>query len=193
MSPVEVAQDEDVASRGATPLTVLKRDGRRLAFDDARIREALRKAYEDVHGGLTPFVEQAVDGVLERVVAEISVRFAQVVQIYEIQAVVEHELLESREYDVARAYIDYRVQRDFARTRSTDLNHSIVGTPQQGPGGRQREREQGRGRLQHAARPDRRRGRQGRRAAHAAARTSRTPTRRATSTTTTSTTTRTRP
>ncbi|MFD6092060.1 anaerobic ribonucleoside-triphosphate reductase [Oerskovia sp. NPDC060338] len=127
MSPVEVAQDEDVASQEATSLTVLKRDGRRLPFDDARIRAALRKAYEDVHGDLSPLVEQTLDGVLERVVAEISVRFADVVQIYEIQAVVEHELLESREYDVARAYIDYRVQRDFARSRSTDLNHSIVG------------------------------------------------------------------
>lgn len=127
MGLVEVEQGEDVASGARAALTVLKRDGRQLPFDDARIRAALRKAYEEVHGNATPFHERALDAVLDRVVAEISVRFDGSVQIYEIQAVVEHELLESREYDVARAYIDYRVQRDFARSRSTDLNHSIVG------------------------------------------------------------------
>ncbi|MBE7700896.1 anaerobic ribonucleoside-triphosphate reductase [Oerskovia sp. Sa1BUA8] len=127
MGLVEVEQGEDVASGARAALTVLKRDGRQLPFDDARIRAALRKAYEEVHGDATPFHERALDAVLDRVVAEISVRFDGSVQIYEIQAVVEHELLESREYDVARAYIDYRVQRDFARSRSTDLNHSIVG------------------------------------------------------------------
>ncbi|MDF2848668.1 MAG: nrdD, partial [Oerskovia sp.] len=127
MGLVGVEQGEDVTSGSTSGLTVLKRDGRALAFDDSRIRAALRKAYEEVHGAATPFHERALDAVLDRVVAEISVRFAGVVQIYEIQAVVEHELLESREYEVARAYIDYRVQRDFARSRSTDLNHSIVG------------------------------------------------------------------
>ena len=48
------------------------------------------------------------------------------VKIYEIQGAVEHELLESGEYDVARAYIDYRVARDFRRAKATDLNHTVT-------------------------------------------------------------------
>ncbi|MCO7273824.1 anaerobic ribonucleoside-triphosphate reductase [Cellulosimicrobium cellulans] len=107
-------------------LEVLKRDGRRRPFDDGRIRAAVTKAFAEVHGDLTAAHRSRVDEVVDRVDAEIAARFVGTVKIYEIQGVVEHVLLGSHEYDVARAYIDYRVQRDFARSRATDLNHSIV-------------------------------------------------------------------
>lgn len=128
MTMVDLGEGTETASEGVTGrprTTVLKRDGRRLAFDDSRIRTALRRAFVEVHGALLPLHERTLDDLVEQIDAEIADRFASEVKIYEIQNVVEHILLESREYEVARAYIDYRVQRDLTRSRATDINHSI--------------------------------------------------------------------
>ncbi|QTE31444.1 anaerobic ribonucleoside-triphosphate reductase [Pengzhenrongella sicca] len=107
-------------------MTVLKRDGRRLPFDHARIRAALAKAFVEVHGSMTPMADFTLADLVERIEQELGERFTDAVKIYEIQNVVEHILLESHEYEVAERYISYRVQRDFARSKTTDINHSIV-------------------------------------------------------------------
>lgn len=108
-----------------TGLVVRKRDGRALPFDAARIRAALAKAFVEVHGEIGPLDELSIADILARVCAELAERYTGEVRIYEIQNVVEHTLLEAHEYDVAKAYIDYRVQRDLARSRSLDINHSV--------------------------------------------------------------------
>lgn len=107
-------------------LSVVKRDGRTLRFDDTRIGAALTKAFAAVHGEVGAAHERSIRQLVARVDKELAERYIGEVKIYEIQSVVEHVLLEAREYDVAQAYIDYRVQRDFARSKATDLNHSIV-------------------------------------------------------------------
>ncbi|MFN3865256.1 MAG: anaerobic ribonucleoside-triphosphate reductase [Demequina sp.] len=120
------ATTTDAAAPTDTPtLQVVKRDGRTLTFDDRRIGVALTKAFAAVHGEVTPGHERAIDVLVGRIVAELARRHDHTVKIYEIQAVVEHELLDAGERAVARAYIDYRVDRDLARSESTDLNHSI--------------------------------------------------------------------
>lgn len=106
-------------------LTVAKRDGRRLPFDDARIYAALEKAFREVHGEPTPVTHRALTDLVARIDRELVERFPVDVKIYEIQNVVEHALLESHEYAVAEAYMSYRIQRDFARSKATDINHSI--------------------------------------------------------------------
>jgi ribonucleoside-triphosphate reductase len=107
-------------------VTVVKRDGRTLRFDDTRIGAALTKAFEAVHGEVGAMHQRAIEQLVKRVDKELAERYIGEVKIYEIQSVVEHVLLEAREYEVAQAYIDYRVQRDFARSKATDLNHSII-------------------------------------------------------------------
>ncbi|HEL1150839.1 TPA: anaerobic ribonucleoside-triphosphate reductase, partial [Streptococcus equi subsp. zooepidemicus] len=52
-------------------------------------------------------------------------RFPTNIKIYEIQNIVEHELLAANEYAIAKEYINYRTQRDFARSQATDINFSI--------------------------------------------------------------------
>ncbi|HHJ7888060.1 TPA: anaerobic ribonucleoside-triphosphate reductase, partial [Streptococcus pyogenes] len=47
------------------------------------------------------------------------------IKIYEIQNIVEHKLLAANEYAIAKEYINYRTQRDFARSQATDINFSI--------------------------------------------------------------------
>ncbi len=110
------------AGRG---IAVVKRDGRTLRFDDTRIRAALIKAFTAVHGEVSEVHDRTIRGLVAEIDKEIAQRYPESVKIYEIQSVVEHVLLDSREYEVARAYIDYRVQRDFSRSKATDLNHSI--------------------------------------------------------------------
>ncbi len=125
---MSITESETTAqhARATLAIAVVKRDGRTLRFDEGRIRGALTKAFEAVHGHVSEVHERSIRRLANDVVAEIGERFPQGVKIYEIQSVVEHLLLEEREYEVARAYIDYRVQRDFARSKATDLNHSIT-------------------------------------------------------------------
>jgi anaerobic ribonucleoside-triphosphate reductase len=111
---------------GDLSVRVIKRDGRRVAFDTTKVFDALAKAAGEVHGEMSPLVHRAIDTVVSDVVREIAGRFSADIKIYEVQSIVEHALLENHEYALAEAYIDYRTRRDFARSRSTDINHAIV-------------------------------------------------------------------
>jgi len=105
-------------------LFVEKRDGRRVVFDVDKIDKALHKAADKVMD-VTPLVEKRLNALTERIVTEIHSRFPHGVKIYEIQNIVEHELLEAKEYALAEEYITYRTQRDFERSKATDINFSI--------------------------------------------------------------------
>jgi ribonucleoside-triphosphate reductase len=120
----EVSAPEAATARNG--LMVSKRDGRRLPFDDARIYAALAKAFREVHGEPNSVTHRSLTELVQRIDRELAERFPTDVKIYEIQNVVEHVLLDSHEYAVAEAYISYRVQRDFSRSKATDINHSIV-------------------------------------------------------------------
>ncbi len=106
-------------------LVVRKRDGRSLPFDAARIRAAIARAARETPGEAGPLRERTIDEIVTQVLDEIAARFTGEVKIYEIQNVVEHTLVEAHHYDLAQVYIDYRVQRDLARSRARDVNHSV--------------------------------------------------------------------
>lgn len=108
----------------APTIYVEKRDGRRVNFDVSKIYKAMVRAAQDI-GPMTPMLEAKLETITDRVVAEISGRFAKYVKIYEIQNIVEHELLNAKEYAIAENYITYRTQRDFERSKATDINFSI--------------------------------------------------------------------
>ncbi|MFX3887197.1 anaerobic ribonucleoside-triphosphate reductase [Streptococcus suis] len=103
-------------------LVVLKRDGRTVSFDEQKIFSALCRANQEVEH---PVSEAALQVVLEASLAEIGRRFEKDVQIYEIQTVVEQELLKAHLYDLAELYIQYRTRRDFRRHQATDINFEI--------------------------------------------------------------------
>ncbi|VTS46901.1 anaerobic ribonucleoside triphosphate reductase [Streptococcus porcinus] len=105
-------------------IKVIKRDGRLVSFDTTKIYSALLKASMEVTP-MSPLVEAKLEAISERVVAEIRDRFPKNVKIYEIQNIVEHELLSANEYAIAKEYINYRTQRDFARSQATDINFTI--------------------------------------------------------------------
>lgn len=106
-------------------ITVIKRDGRQVEFDDQKIYDALLKAEEKISGSLTPLVHERIKQIVENVNREIADRFNNNVKIYEIQNIVEHMLLEDGEYELAQEYINYRTNRDFERSKATDINFTI--------------------------------------------------------------------
>ncbi|SUN65147.1 anaerobic ribonucleoside triphosphate reductase [Streptococcus dysgalactiae subsp. equisimilis] len=105
-------------------IKVIKRDGRLVNFDATKIYSALLKASMKVTR-MSPLIEAKLEAISERVIAEINERFPTNIKIYEIQNIVEHELLAANEYAIAKEYINYRTQRDFARSQATDINFSI--------------------------------------------------------------------
>ncbi|MGO2082902.1 anaerobic ribonucleoside-triphosphate reductase [Vagococcus sp.] len=106
-------------------IQVIKRDGRVVEFDDAKITNALAKAEEKINGELTSVASKKIDRLVEMINQEIHQRFTQDIKIYEVQNIVEHILLDNREYLLAEEYINYRTRRDFARSRATDINVAI--------------------------------------------------------------------
>ncbi|MGT2718338.1 anaerobic ribonucleoside-triphosphate reductase [Streptococcus oricebi] len=103
---------------------VIKRDGRKVNFDLDKIYKALVKAASSI-SQMSPLVEAKLEMVLEAILTEIASRFAEDIKIYEIQNIVEHELLRANEYAIAQAYIAYRTQKDFERSQATDINFTI--------------------------------------------------------------------
>ncbi len=103
-------------------LVVLKRDGRTVFFDEQKIFSALSRANQELEH---PVSEAGLQLVLEASLQEIGRRFTDDIQIYEIQTIVEQELLKAHLYDLAERYIQYRTQRDFRRHQATDINFEI--------------------------------------------------------------------
>lgn len=103
-------------------LVVLKRDGRTVSFDEQKIFSALSRANRELEH---PVSEAGLQLVLEATLQEIGRRFTGDIQIYEIQTIVEQELLKAHLYELAERYIQYRTQRDFRRHQATDINFEI--------------------------------------------------------------------
>ncbi|WP_105118665.1 anaerobic ribonucleoside-triphosphate reductase [Streptococcus suis] len=103
-------------------LVVLKRDGRTVSFDEQKIFSALSRANQELEH---PVSEAGLQLVLGASLQEIGRRFTDDIQIYEIQTIVEQELLKAHLYELAERYIQYRTQRDFRRHQATDINFEI--------------------------------------------------------------------
>lgn len=106
-------------------LTVVKRDGRNVKFDATKIERAIVRAAKSVDTELTEADHQDIEDVMMAVLDEISSRFKDDVKIYEIQSIVEHELMERQQLEWAQAYINYRAQKDLKRNQATDINFTI--------------------------------------------------------------------
>ncbi len=104
---------------------VIKRDGTRLPFDRARICLAVEGAARNVQCEDQMYAQQVADAVAEQLADQTEVR------IDAIQNAVEMQLMEGPYKALARAYIEYRHDRDVARERSSHLNQEIQGLVEQ--------------------------------------------------------------
>ena len=62
-------------------ITIIKRDGRRVEFDETKINEALVKAEKKIHGSLSPLTYEKIQTIVDLVVQEIKRRFTDNVKI----------------------------------------------------------------------------------------------------------------
>ena len=104
----------------------MKRDGRKVAFDPERIMKAIDKAILATKG--RDFLEQKSgrnlrDLVFEGVLGKLSQRYGLegTPHVEEIQNAVEQSLMESNLYDVAKAYVLYRKERERIREEKKRL------------------------------------------------------------------------
>ena len=124
--PVEV----DGRITDTQELKVEKRDGRTEEFDPDKITHAVTMAWREVNGDLDAESEKAINSAVNAISSKVKSRYTNLVKINEIQNIVEHSLIEdSHWYDVARAYVDYRLDHDVKRAQLTDVNYAVKGSP----------------------------------------------------------------
>ena len=101
---------------------IIKRDGRVMAFDDDKIRGALKKA---VKGSGSNIADSEIEYLTQEVVDYLSERYSDYYPTVEqVQDVVEKKLMENGYSDIAKHYILYRDKR----TKAREMNTNLMGT-----------------------------------------------------------------
>lgn len=106
---------------------VIKRDGSRNTFEIQRIINAIKKAASAVEISDDFYCHQMGQAVCNTIFA----RHQQEIDIHHIQQIVENQLMSSQYPQIARAYIEYRHDRDLAREKRSSLTKEIEGLIQQ--------------------------------------------------------------
>ncbi len=104
-------------------MILIKRDGTHEDFDASRIAKAILKASVSTGQKVNAYaVSKDVEGCFEHQVN---------VSIYDVQNAVENTLMRGRHLDIARAYIEFRHDRDLARDANSVLSKEIRGLVEQ--------------------------------------------------------------
>lgn len=104
---------------------VIKRDGGRVPFERQRIKDAVMSAAFAVEDMDEAYAAAVADGVLAQFMRH------EEVDIHQIQDAVENHLMAGPYKAVARAYIEYRHDRDSIREKKSRLNNEIRGLVEQ--------------------------------------------------------------
>lgn len=96
---------------------VLKRDGRKVPFNGQKIENAVLKAFIAVDGEVTDYAETKAHNIATYI--ELIAKDKDLT-VEDIQDLVEHGLSSTKRKDVAKAYILYRHERDYARKNTID-------------------------------------------------------------------------
>lgn len=103
---------------------VIKRDKSVADFNRSKIREAIAKAFSDVHKDAFDYtitIDKVTDLAINKLVRQGKNTF----DITEIQTNVEQSLVEAEEFEVAKAYTDYRLNHDIARRQQTSVTYQV--------------------------------------------------------------------
>lgn len=97
---------------------IIKRDGRRVAFDRKKIEEAILKSFFDVDGDISEFAETKAKNIADYIEEQAE---TEELTVENIQDLVENGLMSTKRKDVARSYIKYRYDHEKERNRNTKL------------------------------------------------------------------------
>ena len=106
---------------------VIKRDGSRIGFDLQRITNAIKKAASAVN----IVDDMYIHDLSQQINTEIFSHYQHEIDINQIQKIVEDHLMTSKYPQIARAYIEYRHDRDLAREKRSQLTKEIEGLIEQ--------------------------------------------------------------
>ena len=109
----------------SSKVLVEKRDGRVVDFDPINIISAVKSAFADLGKQVGPEEEKLIRGFADQIEGEITERYNGPAKIEDIQNLVEHALIDAHLYDVARAYTNYRLDKDIQRAKATDVNEAV--------------------------------------------------------------------
>lgn len=93
---------------------VIKRDGRVVDYDGAKIITAMKKANHEVH-----MQDQITDQKMKEIECMISKMTRSQIQVEEIQDLIEHSLVQEQKYELAKKYIIYRYKHALMRKANT--------------------------------------------------------------------------
>ena len=93
---------------------VIKRDGRVVDYDGAKIIMAMKKANDEVH-----LHDQITDQKMKEIERLISEMTRSQIQVEEIQDLIEHSLVQEQKYELAKKYIIYRYKHALMRKANT--------------------------------------------------------------------------
>ncbi|MFH1399927.1 MAG: ribonucleoside-diphosphate reductase subunit alpha [Nanoarchaeota archaeon] len=108
-------------------LMIVKRTGEVVEFDEARIRSAITKAAQASGQSIE---RQVIDELVEAICLEIGERFVDMYpNVENVQDVVEKHLMRAGLYDLSKAYILYRADRQKAREQEKrkNIERSLLG------------------------------------------------------------------
>lgn len=95
-------------------MKVIKRDGRHADYERNKIFVAIQKANESVDSH-----DRINDDQIYNIIASIEARGAEVMPVETIQDYIEQKLMETKKYNLAKAYIKYRYTRELVRKSNT--------------------------------------------------------------------------
>ena len=101
-------------------LQVIKRDGRTVEFDKAKIKNAVLKAFEEIDGEVSQEAKNKASEIASYIFKE-----DKTICVEDIQDIVEEKLMASKRKDVARAFIIYRNNRTKIREKNMKLMKDI--------------------------------------------------------------------
>lgn len=106
---------------------VIKRDGAKAKFELQRIINAIAKAARAVNIDDDVFCQQLGQQIYQQILHQ----YRDQIEINQIQCLVENQLMASPYPQIARAYIEYRHDRDLAREKQSQLTREIEGLIEQ--------------------------------------------------------------
>ena len=98
-------------------MKIIKRDGRKVEFDQSKIKDDILKAFKSVDGEISDYAK-----IKSKKIAEYIQQISEEKEltIDDIQNLVEKGLMSTKRKDVAKAYISYRQERDRLRGNLID-------------------------------------------------------------------------
>lgn len=101
-------------------MRVIKRDGRKVEFQEDKVKIAVLKAFKQIDEEITDYARDKANSIAEYVKA-----MDKDLNVEEIQDIVEQKLMACNRKDVAKSYIIYRNDRSREREKNSSLMKKV--------------------------------------------------------------------